>query len=193
MDSPCHSAPESIIYFVWVIAAVAHPIMLNMPVSGYRTDIDYEKCRAMVTLLGNDATIATPIRRFQQNCLGYFNESYHSVGQYIWMPLCAKDEMYKEELYLAVIDILEHLGFVDNSSGNATVLDGGTWRRIFQYGDVLTIQKLHQLNPTFLKQMTHIGKDENVEKIYHLLTKTSMRSHDYLHENIHRLQAIFKV
>jgi hypothetical protein len=77
--------------------------------------------------------------------------------------------------------------------GESTVLDGCAWRQIFQYGDVLTIQKLHQLNPTVLKQMTHIGKDDNVEKIFRLLTETSVRSHDYLHENIHRLQAIFKV
>jgi hypothetical protein len=177
-----------------ILAAVAHPIMLDMPVNGYRTDIDYAKCNAMVNLLGKDnRTIATPIRQFQQNCLEYFNESYHSVGEYIWMPLCTKDEMHKKELYLAVIDILEHLGFVDNTLGESTVLNGCAWRRIFQYGDVLTIQKLHQLNPTVLKQMTHIGKDDNVEKIFRLLTETSVRSHDYLHENIHRLQAIFKV
>ncbi len=177
-----------------ILAAVEHRIMLDMTGSGYHAYIDVKKCKAMVDLLGNEyKTIHTSIREFQRNCLEFFNESYYSVGEYIWMPLCAKDEMCKAELYLAAIEVFERLRFMDTTGDESTILDGCAWRRIFQYGDVLTIQKLHQLNPSVLKQMTHIGKDNNAEKIYRLLTESSLRSHDYLHENIHRLQAIFKV
>ncbi len=124
--------------------------------------------------------------------MSYFNKSYYCVGEYMLLPLIAKDEMQKDELYLAVLEIMEQLGFLDNSTVESTVLET-TSRRVFQYGDVLTIQKLHQLNPGVLKMMTHIGKEMSGKKMYSLLTKTCLRNHDYLHENIHRLQAIFKV
>lgn len=82
---------------------------------------------------------------------------------------------------------------MDNSTGNATAINRHDSRSIFQYGDVLTIQKLHQLNPHLLQKMTHIGQDARVGQLYSLFTKTTLRCHDYLHENIHRLQAIYKV
>ncbi len=41
--------------------------------------------------------------------------------------------------------------------------------------------------------MTHIGHDARVGELYSLFTEKTLRSHDYLHENIHRLQVIFKV
>jgi hypothetical protein len=111
----------------------------------------------------------------------------------MWMTLLPKDEMNKDELLLASIEILSQFGFIDNSTGNATALAGQDARRIFQYGDVLTIQKLNQLNPHLLMTMTNIGQDTRIGQLYTLFTKQTLRSHDYLHENIHRLQACFKV
>ncbi len=97
------------------------------------------------------------IKRFQQHCLEFFNEAYHAIDEYIWLPLLAKDEMQKDELYLATIDILSQFGMIDASSGKACVIKGTEFCRMFQFGDVLTVQKLHQLNPSVLRNMTHIG------------------------------------
>ena len=68
-------------------------------------------------------------------------------------------------------------------------------RKLFQYGDVvLTIQKLQQqLNPGVMEKMTHIGKETQVKTLYALLKKICVRNHDYLHENIQRLQVIYKI
>ncbi len=133
------------------------------------------------------------IKRFQQHCLEFFNEAYHVVDEYIWLPLLAKDEMQKDELFLATIDILSQFGMIDTSSGKACVIMGSDFRRMFQFGDVLTVQKLHQLNPSVLRNMTQIGNEVSAQALHKMFTKNSIRSHDYLHENIHRLQAIFKI
>ncbi len=166
--------------------------------SNQRENIDHKKCSTIRRSLHdciekNHPHLRHHISQHQKHFLEYFNESYHAVSKYMWMTLAAKDEMNKDELFLALIEILVQLGFVNDSSGITTVLDGYELRRIFQYGDVLTVQKLHQLNPLVLKRMTHIGHYASVRRLYALLTNTTLRSHDYLHENIYRLQALYKV
>ncbi len=57
---------------------------------------------------GNDdaTSMRTDIERFQQHCLEYFNESYHTLDKYMLLPLLAKNEMQKDELFLATVGIL---------------------------------------------------------------------------------------
>ncbi len=62
------------------------------------------------------------IKRFQLHCLEYFNEAYHTVDEYVWLPLLAKDEMHKDELFLATVDILSQFGMIDSSSGKAETM-----------------------------------------------------------------------
>jgi hypothetical protein len=111
----------------------------------------------------------------------------------MWMPLLPRDKMQRNELYLACIDILEAMGLLDDKNKHATPVYGSNWQRIFQYGDVLTIQKLHQQNPGILKTMTHIGKQDHAKTIHSMLNETCVRYHDYLHKNMHRLQALYKI
>ncbi len=155
-----------------------------------RSNIKHDKCSSFKSdfhrcITENNPHLCHHVSKFQKH--------YHAVSKYMWMTLLAKDEMNKDELLLASIKILSQFGFLDSSTGNATALAGQDSRRIFQYGDVLTIQKLNQLHPVLLKTMTHIGQDTRVGELYSLFTKKSLRSHDYLHENIHRLQACYKV
>jgi hypothetical protein len=153
--------------------------VVDQRVLDQREDIDHKKCMSFQQsindcIVTNHPHLCHHIRQHQKHFLEYFNESYHAVSKYMWMTLSAKDEMQKDELFLALIEILGQLGFVDNSDGLGTVLEGYQSRRIFQYGDVLTIQKLHQLNPGVLKRMTHIGKDDSVRQLYALFTNTTL-------------------
>ena len=100
--------------------------------------------------------------------------------------------MQRDELFLATVDILSTFGMIDASSGKPRVVEGHDFHCMFQFGDVLTIQKLHQLNPSVLRQMTHIGNEISGQAPHQMYSKNSIRNHDYLHENIHRLQAIYK-
>jgi hypothetical protein len=179
-----------------LFASIIEPIMGEIIETIEHDDINVNKYTVFqkhaTTVLSKDPSLRRRTDKFRVLSMSYFNKSYYCVGEYMLLPLIAKDEMQKDELYLAVLEIMEQLGFLDNSTVESTVLET-TSRRVFQYGDVLTIQKLHQLNPGVLKMMTHIGKEMSGKKMYSLLTKTCLRNHDYLHENIHRLQAIFKV
>ena len=58
---------------------------------------------------------------------------------------------------------------------------------------VLTNASWAILNPGVMKKMTHIGKKTQVKTLYALLNKICVRNHDYLHENIQRLQVIYKI
>ncbi len=103
--------------------------------------------------------------------------------------------MRQDELSVAAVEILETFGFISDSKSVSDIVPvpGGEWRKLFQYGDVLTVQKLHQLNPGVMKKMTHIGKTLDSKTLYTLLNNTCIKNHDYLHENIHRLQLIYKI
>ena len=144
-------------------------------------------------IIRRDNSILSNVSRFQLNFLEYLNEAYYAVTRYMWMPLLPRDEMNSDELYLASLEILETMGILDCKKTRMTTVEGSDWRRIFQYGDVLTIQKLHQLNPSVLRAMTHVGKENHAKMIHSHLNDTCILNHDYLHENIHRLQAVYKI
>lgn len=180
-----------------------HHLVNNTVLAGYSNakgmihhDVDKAEQFAdsfCIKVLQSDSSLLSNISRFQLNFLEFFNEAYYAVTEYMWMPLLPRDEMQTEELYLAAIQILEEFGVLDASETNITPVPGFDWRRIFQYGDVLTIQKMHQLNPRILKSMTNIGRVNHAKNIHSMLNETCIRNHDYLHENIHRLQAVFKI
>lgn len=66
------------------------------------------------------------------------------------MPLLSCDEMQREEMYLASMEVLEAMGVVDGKSKIIANVKGGKYQQIFRYGDVLTVQKMLQLNPGVL-------------------------------------------
>jgi len=112
-------------------------------------------------IIRRDDSILSNVSRFQLNFLEYLNEAYYAVTRYMWMPLLPRDEMNSDELYLASLEILGTMGILDSKMTRRITVEGSDWRQIFQYGDVLTIQKLHQLNRSVLKAMTHIGKENH--------------------------------
>ena len=63
---------------------------------------------------------------------------------------------------------------------------------MFQYGDVLTIKQWHSLAYHIIKKVTTIGKEKYVQMMM-TAYKRFILTQDYLHENIHRLQGIFKL
>jgi hypothetical protein len=57
-------------------------------------------------ILEQDEWLYINITNFQLHFLEYFNEAYYAVSEYIWFPLLAKDEMQRDKLYLASLEIL---------------------------------------------------------------------------------------
>ena len=133
-------------------------------------------------ILEQDEWLYINISNFQLSFLEYFNEAYYAVSKYIWFPLLAKDEMQRDKLFLVSLKILEVMGILDVKKKNAMWVRESEWRRIYQYGDVLTIQKLHQLYPSVMKAMTHIGKQYHAKNIHTMLNDTCVRNHDYLYK-----------
>ena len=88
---------------------------------------------------------------------------------------------------------MEDLGFIEKlPNGEYKMASSALSRTVFQMGDVLTVQKWYQLSFLILKKMTHIGHEDYVEVLlsaYNCFVKVQ----DYLHENIHRVQAIFRL
>ena len=105
----------------------------------------------------------------------FFNETHHAVTQYIWLPLLPRNKMRRDELFVAAVEILETFGFIPDSKSASDIVPvpGGEWQKLFQYGDVLTIQKLHQLNPGVMKKITHIGKELDSKTLYYFIKRTS--------------------
>ncbi len=56
----------------------------------------------------------------------------------------------QQQANLATLEILEMMGILDCKMTRTITVEGSDWRQIYMYGDVLTIQKLHQLNPSVL-------------------------------------------
>ena len=101
--------------------------------------------------------------------------------------------MATDEALLAMIKIFEELGMITKiGNGNYKLTSMASERIIFQYGDVMTIKKWYRLAHYVLKKVTTIGKEEYVQMMM-LVYKRFIKMQDYLHENIHRLQGIFKL
>ena len=147
----------------------------------------------MEQLMKVEPSMYDSARTFRVDNLRYWNKSYDAVDKYLLYPITPHDEMKKDEAMLAMVQICIDLGLIEeNDSNEYSICEDAHRRTIFQYGDVLTIQKWQQLAHVILSKMTHIGKEDFVEmmmKVYNNFIK----SHDYLHENIHRLQFIFTI
>ena len=144
-------------------------------------------------LLEADPMMYDAARTFRVDCLRSWNQGYMAVDKYLWLPITPHDEMKHDEAMLAFVQICIDLGLIEKNDANEySMCPDADLRTIFQYGDVLTIQKWYQLGDIILRKMTHIGKEEFVEMMTTVYNKF-IKCHDYLHENIHRLQFIFTI
>ena len=101
--------------------------------------------------------------------------------------------MKNDEATLAMTHMMEEFGMIyKTKSGNLRLSKLAPYRMIFQYGDVLSIKKWYTLEFYVLRKMTHIGREDYVTMIM-TAYKRFIKIHDYLHENIHRVQAIYKL
>jgi hypothetical protein len=100
--------------------------------------------------------------------------------------------MKNEQATLAMINIMEELAILYKTKhGHYKLSKTASDRVIFQYGDVLSIRKWHALQFLVLRKMTEIGKEDYVNVMMKAYNRF-IRVHDYLHENIHRVQFIYK-
>ena len=130
---------------------------------------------------------------FQKCMLGKWTQSYDAVDRWIWPAITPREEMSTDEAVLAMITIFEELGMIEPTNyGTYTYVKGSENRLVFQYGDVLTIKKWYSLGYYLLRQITTIGKEDYV-KLMMTVYNQFAKMQDYLHENIHRLQGIYKL
>ena len=145
------------------------------------------------TILKRTPSIRNNVYSFQKDNLKEWNQAYVAVDKFIWLPICPREEMATDQALLAMVHIFEELGMiVKQDNGEYALGDTTPQRMIFQYGDVLTIKKWHNLKYYILKKYTTIGKEEYVSIMMETY-KRFVKIQDYLHENIHRLQVIFKL
>ena len=147
----------------------------------------------LTNLLKKEPSMYDAADTFRIDCLRYWNEAYDATDKFMWFPITPHDEMKKDEAMLAMVQIFVDLGLIEeNEQHEFSLCPGAEKRYIFQYGDVLTIQKWYQLAIVILHKMTHIGKEEYVEMMM-TVYNNFIKCQDYLHENIHRLQFIFTI
>ena len=121
-----------------------------------RDMIEYDK-------INRDGRLRTNVQEYQRDSLRYWNECYDQASELIFFPICPRQEMTNEEAMLAAIQFMEDLGFIDKvGDDDYKLADNATKRYVFQYGDVLTIQKWYTLGYHILRKMTHIGREEYV-------------------------------
>jgi len=153
---------------------------------------DEKLVSVLQTILEENKQIHANVRNFQKDMNEKFNETYNAQDEFIWPPVSPREEMKNEQALLAMVNIFDELGMINKiADGKYAISETAAQRWIFQGGDVLTIKKWYSLAYLVLQQMTAIGKEDYVGmmmKVY----KRFIKFHDYLHENIHRLQVIYK-
>lgn len=144
-------------------------------------------------MLKRTPSIRNNVLSFQKDCLREWNQAHDEVDKFIWLPICPREEMATDQALLAMVHIFEELGIIVKKDNGEYALGYSTpHRMIFQYGDALTIKKWHTLKYCALKKHTTIGKEECVSIMLETC-KRFVKTQDYLHQNIHRLQVIFKL
>jgi hypothetical protein len=136
--------------------------------------------------------LKTNVTSYQEDSLHYWNETYDAVDQFILFPICPRQEMKNDEAMLGMIEIFEELGVIyKTQNGTYKLSRTAADRVVFQYGDVLSIKKWYSLRFYILRKMTEIGKEDYVQVMMCAYDRF-VKVHDYLHENIHRVQLIYK-
>ncbi len=91
--------------------------------------------------------IVPNVDSFQVDCQRYWNQAYDAVDQYMWFPICPREETKTDEALLAMINIFEEIGLiVKDGDHNYVPADTIEQRTIFHYGDVLTIKKWYSFS-----------------------------------------------
>eukprot|EP00984_Skeletonema_dohrnii_P014047 scaffold5868_cov79-Skeletonema_dohrnii-CCMP3373.AAC.1 len=145
----------------------------------------------IVDKIGSAAT--NNIKTFEREMCRLFNENYGQQDVFLWNEMCPRKEMRKEQLLLAIIDVFEKVGLLDKQGMKSFKIGpNATCRTIFQVGDVLTDVKVHALEEGILQRKTQFGNEAEVKAIHDAYSQTK-KTFGHLHENIHRLQAIYKV
>ena len=133
------------------------------------------------------------ISNFQKQMVREWTATYDAVDRLIWPAIVPREEMSTDEAILAMIKIFEELGMIEPTKhGSYTYVKGSENRLVFQYGDVLTIKKWYSLGYYLLRQITTIGKEDYVNLMMTVYSQFA-KMQDSLHENIHRLQGIYKL
>ena len=143
-------------------------------------------------LLEKNRRILPQTKLFRTDLLKQFNETYHATDKAILFDICPREELRTEEAMIAMVTIFESVGMIEQASdGQYTLVDSSPKRLLFQYGDVLTIKKWNDLAHHIIRKLTHIGKEDYVNMMM-AVYKRFVKCYDYLHENIHRMQIIYK-
>jgi hypothetical protein len=144
-------------------------------------------------ILMNNRSLRKRIESYQVDSLRYWNQAYDAVDRMFLFPICPREEMQNKEALLAYIHIMEEIALIEKIGNNMYRLSPTAKNRIiFQYGDVLTIKKWHSLAFFILRKMTEIGLEEYV-RVMMTAYDRMVKIQDYLHENMHRVQAIYKL
>ena len=147
--------------------------------------------RQLEKLMKDSPRLHTNCRNFQKDCLQYWNKAYDAPTKFIWMPICPRDEMKTDEFMLAMVHIFCSLGLIkEEADGSYSRVTNSSRRVVFQFGDALTVQKWYNLSPHIVSKITEIGKEDYVAMMMDAYDRFVI-CHDYLHENIHRLQVVF--
>jgi hypothetical protein len=154
---------------------------------------DDHALKRLQEIVNKHPRIKTQADAFQTEMNEMFNSTYQAVDKFIWPKICPREEMSNDQALLAMIKVFEEMLMLEKShKGRYKIGINALNRHFFQYGDVLTIKKWHSLAFPILQQMTSIGKEDYVLMMMEVY-KRFVKMQDYLHENIHRLQGIYKL
>ena len=166
----------------------------NVSISHAQNESCYEyKLLLLHNLFRNQQSSLNCVKFFQNDYLKMMNSTHTAVDEFILFPLCPRDEISYSGVLLTSINISTHLGLIEKTT-NAKFkpAKNAHLRRIFQFGDVLTDERMANIDLRVLSHLTKIGHEDYVRVIYNS-TKTYIKQHDYLHEIIHYLGTVFKV
>eukprot|EP00956_Cyclotella_meneghiniana_P000542 scaffold602_cov23-Cyclotella_meneghiniana.AAC.2 len=150
-------------------------------------------CLAIDSFLDQIPKLVDRVRSYQRDSARYWNVSYDAVDQCMVFEICPRNELKNDKATLAMTHMMEEFAMLyKTKNGNLRLSKLAPYRMIFQYGDVLSIKKWYTLEFYVLRKMTHIGREDYVTMIM-TVYKRFIKIHDYLHENIHRVQAIYKL
>jgi hypothetical protein len=118
----------------------------------------------------------------------------HSSKEDIYMhpPLIGRNETTSEGMMLANAALLEMLGLlIPVSNGRYTVGTNALHRRVFMYGDALSVSLHSTLHDKILRGITRLGNESYVETLLSVHERIFMQK-GHFHQQIHLLGTIYQ-
>ena len=159
------------------------------PMNEYIQDATQELFISLMQSMGKEINAAS---KFQSDIVKHLTPHCHSQDEFIHYPIYPREETSNAGMFLTSLMLHESAGLIDKTENGQYTLDENTPRRkVFVYGDALSVATYSRLKMMIHRKSTQLGSEQYVNTLLSAHNATIMQK-GHFHQLMHQAAAIYK-